>query len=125
MAAAASGRNWNCLYAVVTDRFASSLCLSRFLVPGSGAASWSIGRYGSLRRIRSDFWLSVSLMVSEESSRRPRGVPVGVTGVPTGVPADRATGSAPVFARGWAFMGLGWAGIVRNEWGLDGPGLEF
>ena len=22
-------------------------------------------------------------------------------------------------------VGLGWAGIVRNEWALDGPGLEF
>ena len=28
--------------------------------------------------------------MSEESSRRPRGVPEGVTGVPTGVPGARA-----------------------------------
>lgn len=63
------------------------LCLSRFLVEGNGAASWSGGRHGSFRLILSDFCESVSLIVSDESppqgSRPLRGVP---TGVPIGVP---------------------------------------
>lgn len=70
-----------------------------FLCEGRGAASWSGGRCGNFRRILRLFWLSVSLMVSEESSRRPLGVPAGVLGVPVNI-ANWALTPAKLYSSG-------------------------